>query len=145
MTHFRVGVVIPHKNREINDKDVAAILAPYSEEHDPENGKWDWYSIGGRFDEALCSKIIEGERYVSNCMRIGDIDWEYTKDYHDGDSYLTWAVVDEYGWEAPGEVGWWGTDTSTEESCKIYEKFFEGYMKDPDNQDKYLVIVDCHI
>lgn len=52
MSHYLCAVVIPGEGdvKELVD----ALMKPYSE-YDNENGWWDWYRIGGRWDGVLLS------------------------------------------------------------------------------------------
>lgn len=54
------------------------------------------------------------------------------------------AFIDECGeWIEPGEMGWFGVDSSTPETQAEYtEKFWEMVNRLP---DYYMTIVDCHI
>ena len=59
--------------------------------------------------------------------------------------FTTWALLDEKGWHEKGEMGWFAMTNDTKDSELLFiEKFTETIQK-PENQDKYLVIVDCHI
>ena len=59
--------------------------------------------------------------------------------------FTTWALLDEKGWHEKGEMGWFAMANDTKDSELLFiEKFTETIQK-PENQDKYLVIVDCHI
>jgi len=59
--------------------------------------------------------------------------------------FTTWALLDETGWHEQGKMGWWACNDSTKDSELLFiEKFTETINK-PENQDKYLIIVDCHI
>lgn len=59
--------------------------------------------------------------------------------------FSCWALLDETGWYEKGKMGWWAMNDSTRDSEKLFiEKFTETINK-PENQDKYLIIVDCHI
>ena len=60
-------------------------------------------------------------------------------------AFTTWALLDEEGWHEQGQMGWFGMSDSTKDSELLFiEKFTETINK-PENQDKYLIIVDCHI
>ena len=70
-----------------------------------------------------------------------------TKEYY-AEMQSTWhthALVDENGWHECGNMGWWGVDDSTKDSEIAYIEEFNKILQDPKNQDKYLVIIDCHI
>jgi len=87
-----------------------------------------------------------------------DIKWAFYEKEHYIERYKTkenyakkestftcWALLDEDGWHEKGLMGWWGLNDSTKESEELFiEKFTETINK-PENQDKYLIIVDCHI
>ena len=61
------------------------------------------------------------------------------------DTFHTYACLDEKGWNEKGRMGWWAFDNATKESEDAYiEKFYE-IINNTENQDKYLIIVDCHI
>lgn len=55
------------------------------------------------------------------------------------------AFVDENGWHEPGEMGWWAIDNSTPDGHKTYHNEWLEAINNPDNKDKVLVLVDCHI
>ena len=177
------------------------------------NRKWDWYSIGGRWNRGLLVKediSVEdlggpswlnfsserkeaplGYRWVNACkikdlelnkMTEGEyekekrfwelvvegqepkdekekdiISWSYRKDYYtkrysSKEEYAKWqsmfsvfAMLDERGWHEKGEMGWWGIDNSTGDSEKAFIERFNAELKNVENQNKYIVIVDCHI
>ena len=76
----------------------------------------------------------------------------YTERYSSKEEYAKWqsmfctyAMVDKKGWHAKGQMGWWAIDDSTGDSERDFIKKFNEELKKPENQDKYLVIVDCHI
>lgn len=63
-------------------------------------------------------------------------------------SCATWSThsfVDDNGWHECGDMLWWGMDDSTKYSEALYRAELNKALIDPKNQDKYLVIVDCHI
>ena len=63
-------------------------------------------------------------------------------------SCATWSThsfVDVNGWHECGDMLWWGMDDSTKYSEALYRAELNKALIDPKNQDKYLVIVDCHI
>ncbi len=69
------------------------------------------------------------ERYADSCAR-----------FHTH-SYL--SIIGE--WEQTGEMGWFGCDDATDESREKYEVGFAEYLKEAEEQDLYITIVDCHI
>lgn len=60
-------------------------------------------------------------------------------------SNIPYAFVDANGWYEKGQMGWWGCDNATEESIDDYTEFAEKYFTAEENQNKYIVRVDCHI
>ena len=179
------------------------------------NSKWDWYSIGGRWNNIIivdkdnndvCTEgelgiynqgvetTVEGHPELKkvNGARIKDIKfdmmggdydkairfWEivvdgskpqnedeknakewncwnpkyYIDQYGNKEEYArlqsqfyTYALLDEKGWVEQEKMGWWGIDNATESSRKEYVEKFKEYIEAPENQEKYLFIVDCHI
>lgn len=76
----------------------------------------------------------------------------YTERYSSKEEYAKWqsmfatfAMVDGRGWHEKGEMGWWGFDTSTGDSERAFIEKFNAELKNIDNQEKYIVLVDCHI
>ena len=60
-------------------------------------------------------------------------------------SNIPYAFVDANGWYEKGQMGWWGCDNATQESIEDYTEFAEKYFTAKENQNKYIVWVDCHI
>lgn len=60
-------------------------------------------------------------------------------------TFHTYAFADETGWYEKGSMGWFGCDNATKDSEEVYLEKFQEYIKAEENQDKYLIIVDCHI
>ena len=60
-------------------------------------------------------------------------------------SNIPYAFVDANGWYEKGQMGWFGCDNATQESIEDYTKFAEKYFTAKENQNKYIVWVDCHI
>lgn len=95
--------------------------------------KWDWYQVGGRWNNEL--PTIHGP---ANEARIADID--KSKDF------TSYAVITPNGiWYAPGDMGWFGYSSETEDEAKKWHD--EWQKRWIDNQDPELImtIVDCHI
>ena len=92
-------------------------------EEEKEMLKWDWYK-----------KEYYTERYSSK--------EEYAKWQS---MFATFAMLDEKGWHEKGEMGWWGVDSSTGDSERAFIEKFNNELKNIDNQEKYLVLVACHI
>lgn len=100
---------------------------------------------------------VEGQEPITEEEKE-DIKWEvYKKEYYIEryetkenyakmqSTFSCWALLDETGWHEKGKMGWWTMNDSTKDSEQLFlEKFTETINK-PENQDKYLIIVDCHI
>lgn len=129
--------------------------------------KWDWYDIGGRWRNLLLTKIENEDTFEHNSFaehflskddirkapkgykwvngaKIKDIDFNKMNEGRD-EPFYTWALVDEKGWHEQGKMGWWAMNDATSESEEAFIQKFCEYIKSEENQDKYLVIVDCHI
>lgn len=57
----------------------------------------------------------------------------------------TYAALDEEGWHAPGEMGWFGCSTDEPEAKAAFVKAFFGKFIKTARTDDLLVVVDCHI
>lgn len=60
-------------------------------------------------------------------------------------TFTCWALLDETGWHEKGKMGWWAMSDSTKESEELFEEKFTETINKHENQNKYLIIVDCHI
>lgn len=100
------------------------------------NSKWDWYDIGGRWGNLL--QLKNGS--TANSAKIKDIDFDKMGDF------CTYAALTPNGqWHAPGEMGWWGMSSETDDEYSEWKaKFFEKFIQSAD-QDWELSVVDCHI
>lgn len=50
----------------------------------------------------------------------------------------------ETGWQEAEEMGWFATSNQNYENGKAFDEKFKNFVEDPENQDKTLVVVDCH-
>lgn len=58
--------------------------------------------------------------------------------------FVPFAFVDVEGeWHEPGQMGWFGVDTSTEESIEKYDEEYWNVVES--HPDYYMTIIDCHI
>lgn len=77
----------------------------------------------------------------------------YTDTYGDKEYFATHSATfvpyaylsAETGWQEPGEMGWFGCSSETEETKKAFDQKFMEFINRPETQEKFLVIVDCHI
>jgi hypothetical protein len=42
-------------------------------------------------------------------------------------------------------MGWWGMDDATAESRETFLESFEAFLKEAQEQNLFITIVDCHI
>lgn len=131
------------------------------------SSKWDWYDIGGRWRNQLLTREDNDDTFEHNSIaehlgnfkdikpapkgykwvngaKIKDIDFNKMNEGKE-EPFYTWALVDETGWYEQGKMGWWAMNNATDESTEQFNKKFQEYIKAEENQEKYLVIVDCHI
>ena len=145
--------------------------------------KWDWYSIGGRWNdgnnviqikdfklyndldddtialykrawdsfEGKCELSEEDTNAIFDGFRFYN-DKYYLDRYGTCENYIKamssnipYAFVDANGWYEKGQMGWFGCDNATQESIEDYTEFAEKYFTAKENQNKYIVWVDCHI
>ncbi len=136
--------------------------------------KWDWYSIGGRWAGELIDtdEARVGDIDFSPDKEKYDQSYKFWKENVEGDGdeaifkkeyyidrygsaevfatvsagFSTYAVVTPDGeWHAPGEMGWFGCSTeSNEEYMDWYFHYKERFI-DAADPDWILTIVDCHI
>lgn len=169
---------------EIEDVDADYIDADGNElsTYNPKS-KWDWYSIGGRWDdgenviqikdfklyndldddtlalykkawdsfEGKCELSEEDTKAIFGGFRMWN-DSYYLDRYGTCENYIKamssnipYAFVDANGWYEKGQMGWWGCDNATQKSIEDYTEFAEKYFTAKENQNKYIVWVDCHI
>jgi len=57
----------------------------------------------------------------------------------------TYAVLDEKGWHAPGDMGWFGCSDETVDEARDWEENFRARFIDTLDPDDKIYIVDCHI
>lgn len=103
------------------------------------NSKWDWYVVGGRWKNRLKLKA-DTSKDGCNEAYAKDIDFAATN------LAVYAAVTPDGAWHAPGEMGWWGTSSESEnERIAWNESFHETFIKPSLENGWYLTIVDCHI
>lgn len=60
--------------------------------------------------------------------------------------FLPYAYVTPDGeWHETGHMGWWGMDDATAESRETFLESFEAFLKEAQEQNLFITIVDCHI
>lgn len=140
------------------------------------NSKWDWYEIGGRWNNIIETKNSKKVNYARikdivfskkfNDLELQKIKKEYNKLIKEGDFYKaeyyqerypnlesyiksynfsTYAILDTNGkWYEPGKMGWFGVSSSSLEEQRNFEDEYMNIIKSQD-EDSWLVVVDCHI
>lgn len=106
------------------------------------DSKWDWYSIGGRWDGflPLKEKDEEGNRLETDEALFHEIDWEYLF----SEKYPPFCYVTPDGeWVEKGEMGWWGV-TFDEKPEDSWLEQFKDYLKEVD-PNCLVTVVDFHI
>jgi len=129
MSHFSVAVL--HSEEE----DIEELLAPYEETKYNPNSKWDWYKVGGRWENTLILK--NGEK--SSSAKLKDIDfsikeesYNYALQFWDtvvGDKLFDPQDMPFYHWEAEDYVRLYG---DREHFAKISASFSTFAVVTPD-------------
>lgn len=124
------------------------------------NSKWDWYTIIEAFTqhflltkednddtiEPLANSTKEspkGYKWVAGA-KIKDIDFKRTEEVL-GQNFNTWALVDENGWYEQERTMLDGIYKQKNEIAENFSNFLKKYVESNENQDKYLILVECHI
>ena len=95
------------------------------------NSKWNWYTIGGRFNNYL--KTLSGK--TTNEDYVSKIDWE---------DILPFAFVTPIGeWHERGKMGWWAC-VFNEKATDNWESEFKEFLGSLD-EDTIVTVVDCYI
>ena len=102
------------------------------------DSKWDWYSIGGRWDGFLHYKDTDPGFEETNEACIHELDMDYLLEN------TPFCFVTEDGeWVEKGEMGWW-CSVSNEKSEETWKQQFVDYVKSLDS-DCLVTVVDFHI
>lgn len=105
------------------------------------NSKWDWYSVGGRWNNYiyLKEKDPEGNPIQVNQAYFDEIDWDYMLEHK-----IPFCFVDEDGeWHERGEMGWWACVTN-EKPESDWNQMFREYVQSID-ANCLVTAVDFHI
>ena len=102
------------------------------------DSKWDWYSIGGRWDGFLHYKDEEPGFAETNEAYIHELDMDYLLEH------VPFCFVTEDGeWREKGKMGWW-CSISNEKSEETWKQQFVDYVKSLDT-NCLVTVVDFHI
>lgn len=128
------------------ETDVKKLLAPYRINPENNNGKWDYYDIGGRFDDVL----IKNNQYYSSA-RLKDINLEdfYTYgiltpdgkwyDAENFDKYKNWSKL-----VLSGQISKEENKKMLEEIDEEWRNKFKEILESAD-PEWIVTIVDAHI
>lgn len=94
----------------------------YEATHNPA-AKWDWYSIGGRWNGCIPGNHATGRQILD----IG---------------YLPFAILTITGWHEKGQMGWWAM-VANEKGKPDWDAECHEILSA--NEDKLFYLVDCHI
>jgi hypothetical protein len=130
---------IEHLNTFTDDsyfKDICEEYEDFDSEGNPLStynklSKWDWYSIGGRWDGFL--KDMENKKY--NTLQCFEVDWDKTfKDY------IVTSIVDQNGnwfpWKDPSYLDQEASDNWNKMAWEIVKAI---------SPDLFVTVVDIHI
>ena len=92
--------------------------------------------------EKVCIPWDNGERY-DVCKPMNEKELKITLREH-FISIKGYARLDSNGWQAPGDMGWFGCSSDTPEEHAKYSSSTLDFYKSGDHSD-WVVIVDCHI
>ena len=102
------------------------------------DSRWDWYSIGGRWNGFLHYKDAEPGLEETNEAYIHELDMDYLLEH------IPFCFVTEDGeWMEKGEMGWW-CSVSNEKSENSWKQQFVDYVKSLD-ANCLVTVVDFHI
>lgn len=120
------------------------------------NAKWDWWEVGGRWNNKLT--IADGQTLKRvNSARIKNLlletesylekHYKSQEEYADLESlFYTHAVVDKDGyWYEKGEMGWFGVSSEDEKQAADWKRNYKERFLDNADEDDWITIIDCHI
>lgn len=105
--------------------------------YNPES-KWDWYSVGGRWDGFLHYKDSDPGFAETNEAYLHELDMDYLLEH----TPFCFVTVDGE-WREKGEMGWWGS-VSNEKPEDSWKQQFVDYVKSLD-ENCLVTVVDFHI
>ena len=102
------------------------------------DSRWDWYSIGGRWDGFLHYKDAEPGLEETNEAYIHELDMDYLLEN------IPFCFITEDGeWREKGEIGWW-CSVSNEKPEEVWKQQFRDYVKSLD-PNCLVTVIDFHI
>ena len=125
------------------------------------DSKWDWYSVGGRWDKAIktksgefvnecLAKEIDLTPYPSECYE-DDTDWQGNPfkrlkdeyDWHYTNDDMPFCVVIDGEWYERGQMGWWACVSNEKDKDVWNEEVAKMLAEIPADSEVYNV--DFHI
>lgn len=105
---------------------------------------WDWFNSDEEDtdDDDIMDYTFWRKSYYLD--RYKDFE-TFLRVEHYFDSGMPYAIVDKNSWYAFGEVGWFGCDDTDRDTINKYIDFVYDYLEKKENNNKYIVWVDCHI
>ncbi len=79
--------------------------------------------------------------YENSTFTLGDL----KTTHHWYFEFSTYAVLDENGWHAKGEMGWWGMSSESNDDASKWRKSYMDTFIRNEKPDVLLVLLDCHI
>jgi len=156
MSHFTVLVCVADENGSLNprqlESQVVELMAPFQEDAQPGDNFFVTmraHSLGLMDvkdsiseEEESRSKLREDSRYdVYSDITKSEFMERFISYFNPIQCY---AALDENGWHAPGEVGFFGTSSdSPDEKIEFSNSFYQRFIKNK-NPNDWLVVVDCH-
>jgi hypothetical protein len=95
---------------------------------------------GERVRDASGCVVFDDGVFEEDDITLHDLKTKYRWDWQFG----TYAVVDDEGWHAKGEMGCWGMSSESPEDAESFSKsYMERFILNEDPETT-LVVVDCH-
>ena len=103
---------------------------------------------GGFWEHAVNGAPLEGDKPIFTFKPE-----YYTDRYGTKENYVRavtsgapYAFITPDGeWHETGKMGWFGVDDATAATLTKFQAEWEAFVTDPDNQDLFVTVIDCHI
>lgn len=139
MSHFKGIVIGKFEGAQSNHREqLAQILAPYLEKKGNINSKYDWYKVGGRYENQL---PLNSNQFEVNDGPVGLLNIEKYIENRRG--AMAFCVVTSEKWEARANMGWFAI-TTDEKNPAEWELHVIEILRSLKPRD-YVWIVDFHI
>lgn len=142
MSHFIVAVIFP-KNMKMTDENLLKLMAPFDENSDTSQPKWDWYSVGGRWCGEMVGKPISSEDGFNFDEKYRTFEGNNCLVEEITPGWTPFAIITPKGeWIERGEMGWWAVVSNEKEEEKWEEEVKKVFAK---YKGHTVVSVDTHI